>query len=164
MSSLDIQIGKIRLDLGNKRYLLEQCWKVKKNIPQVCRKICTINCNILHYRICSVMVRDWNIITLQFCSYQILTESHRIDFHIFCYQQKSSGRWKIWNNGILNLIHLSIISIWRNFATFFKQFGRWKGMYCYVFRRGTGFNCRFVPGQFQGLGRTEINIHVFTDY
>jgi hypothetical protein len=40
------QIGKnICLVLGNKRYLLEQCWKVQIYIAKVCRKICTVNCN-----------------------------------------------------------------------------------------------------------------------
>jgi hypothetical protein len=34
-----IHIGKICLDLGNKRYLLEQCWKVEKNISKAKKKI-----------------------------------------------------------------------------------------------------------------------------
>jgi hypothetical protein len=45
---LNIQIGnKICLGLGNKRYLLEQCWKVAKYIPKVRNKICAVNCNFL---------------------------------------------------------------------------------------------------------------------
>jgi hypothetical protein len=36
---VNLHIGiKICLDIGNKRYMLEQCWNVEKYIPKMCKK------------------------------------------------------------------------------------------------------------------------------
>jgi hypothetical protein len=57
----------ICLELGYKRYLLEQFWKVEKYIPKVCRKTCTVN----NYGICDVMVnlKQKKKLSAQSCGY-----------------------------------------------------------------------------------------------